>query len=74
VPFLKDIPVLGHLFGSTRRGRFSTELFLFITPRVIRTDDDVDRIRDGIERNTEYLENSLRSVKPLLPADTIKKP
>jgi general secretion pathway protein D len=41
VPILSSIPLLGGLFGRTTRGSNGTELFLFITPRVLRTDDDV---------------------------------
>lgn len=73
VPVLKDIPILGRLFGSTRRNRFNTELFLFITPRVVKTDEDVDVIREGIKQNSDLLKKPLRDVVPLLPADTTTK-
>ncbi|MEO7712599.1 MAG: secretin N-terminal domain-containing protein, partial [Gemmatimonadaceae bacterium] len=44
IPFLKDIPVIGGLFRtSSQRRRGQTELFIFITPRVLRTDDDMTR-------------------------------
>lgn len=42
VPLLSDLPVLGGLFGRVSRQNTSTELFLFLTPRVLRTDDEVD--------------------------------
>ncbi len=35
VPFLGDIPLLGHLFRKTSRSRVRSELLIFITPRVI---------------------------------------
>lgn len=35
VPFLKDIPVLGHLFKSTTKIRDRRELLIFITPRIV---------------------------------------
>ncbi len=41
VPFLSDLPLLGGLFGRRSRRTSDTELFLFITPRVLRTDADV---------------------------------
>jgi len=41
VPLLSDLPLLGGLFGRQRRQTSETELFLFITPRVLRTDEDV---------------------------------
>lgn len=41
VPLLSDIPVLGGLFGSQVRRSSETELFVFLTPKVIRTDEDL---------------------------------
>eukprot|EP01136_Pigoraptor_vietnamica_P032238 Opistho-1_new@93849 len=35
VPFLGEIPGLGKLFGSSRRSDNNTEMFFFITPRII---------------------------------------
>lgn len=42
IPILSSIPVLGGLFGSVRRGRQETEIYIFITPRIIKTDEDAD--------------------------------
>ena len=44
VPFLSDIPVIGGLFGHASWTTTDTELFLFITPRVIKTDDDATNV------------------------------
>ena len=44
VPILSGIPIIGGLFGGTRRQSSSTELFLFLTPRIIRTDADADSL------------------------------
>jgi general secretion pathway protein D len=44
VPILSAIPVLGGLFGSANRRSSATELFLFLTPRILRTDEDVDNL------------------------------
>ncbi len=38
VPFLRRIPLLGQLFGSTSRNDSRTELIVLITPRVVRSD------------------------------------
>jgi type II secretory pathway component GspD/PulD (secretin) len=57
VPFLSSIPVIGFLFGRVGRHRAETELFLFLTPRVLRGDDDVDAW------TRDYREQS-RKVKP----------
>lgn len=40
VPFLSNLPLLGWVFGRRSRRTTDTELFLFITPRIIRNDDD----------------------------------
>jgi general secretion pathway protein D len=44
VPLLSSIPWLGGLFGQTSRTTTETELFLFITPRIIKTDDDAQTV------------------------------
>jgi general secretion pathway protein D len=40
IPLLADIPLLGALFGSTRTRTTEIELFLFITPTIIASDED----------------------------------
>lgn len=35
VPFLGDIPLVGKLFGSTKLTNHNTEMFIFITPKII---------------------------------------
>jgi len=44
IPVLSSLPLVGGLFGGTRRRSIETELFLFLTPTIIRSDDDVDTI------------------------------
>ncbi len=36
VPYLGDIPVLGHLFKSAARKDDKDELMIFITPKIVR--------------------------------------
>ena len=59
IPFLKDLPLLGGLFGSTTRSEVRSELFLFLTPHIVVTDEDVDRVRDGVQRRTDLLRSAL---------------
>jgi len=40
IPLLKDIPGLGYAFKSRDVTKRRTELVIFLTPRIIRTDDD----------------------------------
>lgn len=42
VPVLSSIPLLGGLFGRRVQRTAETELFLFLTPRVLRTDEEVE--------------------------------
>jgi general secretion pathway protein D len=42
IPILSSIPWIGGLFGRTSHRVTDTELFLFLTPKVIYTDEDVE--------------------------------
>jgi len=42
IPILSGIPVIGGLFGSSSRRATATELYLFLTPRILRNDAEVD--------------------------------
>lgn len=44
VPLLGDIPFLGRLFKRTTDNEDKTSLLIFITPKVIRNSDDLDKI------------------------------
>ncbi len=50
IPILSSIPILGALFGHISRQTSETELFLFITPHVIRTDDDADQLTKPLQK------------------------
>lgn len=50
MPFLGDLPGIGKLFGTARSRDISTEMFIFITPRIIH--DPVDDLR--LIRQEEY--------------------
>jgi general secretion pathway protein D len=50
IPFLGDLPGIGKLFGTARARDMSTEMFIFITPRIIR--DPVEDLR--FIRQEEY--------------------
>lgn len=43
IPLLGDIPILGRLFNSDRRGNGRTETIVFITPYVLDTPEEVNR-------------------------------
>lgn len=66
IPFLKDIPFLGFLFGTTRETVSNSELFLFLTPYVVANDEDERRLREELEKNAELLKG-LIPIRSLLP-------
>jgi type II secretory pathway component GspD/PulD (secretin) len=56
IPYLSSIPILGTLlFGRTVQDDEATELFLFLTPHIISSDDDIDRLRDAVKNHSELL-------------------
>jgi general secretion pathway protein D len=48
IPILSSIPFVGGFFGSHMRTAAETELFVFLTPRVIRTDEDAKRLSEPL--------------------------
>jgi general secretion pathway protein D len=44
IPFLSSIPLIGGFFGNATRTAVETELFIFLTPRVLKTDDDATKM------------------------------
>ncbi|MDA9988001.1 type II secretion system secretin GspD [Luminiphilus sp.] len=58
VPLLMDIPVLGSLFSNTSNTLVRTELLVFITPKVVETDDELRALsaemRDRMQGITDF--------------------
>jgi general secretion pathway protein D len=53
VPFLSAIPFFGGFFGHADRSTMETELFVFLTPRVIRSDEDAMRLSQPMRERAE---------------------
>ncbi|MGQ0815849.1 MAG: hypothetical protein ACT4O1_15570, partial [Gemmatimonadota bacterium] len=70
IPGLKEIPLIGALFGTTRISDRNSELFLFLTPHVVETDEDADRLRN----ETEHRDGLMRELSPIKPLLTPVKP
>jgi general secretion pathway protein D len=68
VPVLSAIPLLGGLFGRQSRRTAETELFLFLTPRVLRTDEEVE----GATR--DYRERAPQGVREVMPPRPEQRP
>lgn len=72
IPILMEIPLVGGLFGTTHKNNSSSELFLFLTPHIITTDDDAEDVRRGVESHTPLLQTTLPERRPLVQsADSV---
>jgi len=49
IPILSSIPWIGGLFGSTKNSDSQNELYLFLTPHIVTSDDDAMQLRQTIE-------------------------
>lgn len=74
IPVLKDIPLLGGLFGSTRSSDTSTELILFLTPHVLRDDEALDAATDRARAATPGVDRVLPDTIPLFGPDPSDDP
>ncbi|MEO6445672.1 MAG: secretin N-terminal domain-containing protein [Gemmatimonadaceae bacterium] len=69
VPLLKDIPLLGFLFRRRSVSRSRTEVAIFVTPYIVRSDEDADAIRDDVQRRMNRqlpgaLPDTIRTLPP----------
>ncbi|MGH9886922.1 MAG: type II secretion system protein GspD, partial [bacterium] len=56
IPYLSKIPLIGPLlFGRTTKNETMSELFLFLTPHIISSDEDVDRYREAVKEGSGLL-------------------
>jgi general secretion pathway protein D len=66
VPFLGDIPLLGNLFKKTKTTSLKTELLIFLTPHIIKSKEDLQKI-------TEPSKNKMDLITEALDAGQLKK-
>jgi len=64
VPFLKDLPLIGFLFKSSSNNHQRSELAIFVTPYIVRTDAEADAIRERVRSRMDSIGT---------PADTIRR-
>lgn len=67
VPILKDIPVFGGLFGSTKKVRDKTELLITITPYIVTNRSEGERITGSFQESLQKLRGMLLN-NPTTPA------
>jgi general secretion pathway protein D len=58
VPYLKDVPVLGHAFKSNSTARQQKNLLIFLTPRIIKDQFDA---RDATIESRDQMEDVIAS-------------
>lgn len=56
IPWLHDLPVVGHLFGTTANVNNRTELLVMLTPRVLRNEADLRQISDEFKLRMRALD------------------
>ena len=73
VPLLKDVPLLGYLFKRQTTSKTRTELAIFITPYIVRTDAEADALFERARKRTRDPEGGdARALRQ--PAPPVKKP
>ncbi|MGH7519532.1 MAG: type II secretion system protein GspD [Gemmatimonadales bacterium] len=60
IPILMELPLVGGLFGTTRNVTSNSELFLFLTPRIVATDEDTERVSDALKQQAPLLQQALQ--------------
>lgn len=65
VPYLKDVPVLGNLFKTQKRGNSKTELVLMIVPYIIETDGQAEELTRSLSQRFEMLDLPLTAQPPV---------
>ncbi|MBI5637256.1 MAG: type II secretion system secretin GspD [Nitrospinae bacterium] len=63
VPLLGDIPLLGWLFKSKSKQRTKTNLMIFLTPHIIKTVAEMERITTTRQKRMESTESPLLEEK-----------
>jgi general secretion pathway protein D len=64
IPCLGDIPLLGKLFGRTTDNSRKTNLVIFLTPHIVRTAEDLRRIKEQIGDQFQKFENEQSTPGP----------
>jgi len=71
IPFFSRLPLIGWLFGNTTRSSRTTELFLFLTPHIVSSDEDIDRLRESIRSSSDLLKGVRIEGRINMGGDTI---
>ncbi len=79
VPWLGDIPLLGHLFKSTKKEKSKTNLMLVLTPYAVRDENDLRKIHERKMKEREefgkmYFGDRISKFDPYVDYDKKKGP
>jgi general secretion pathway protein D len=74
VPLLKDIPLLGYLFKRQTTSKNRTELAIFITPYIVRSDAEADALFERARQRTRDPEPGDARTLRRPTAAPVKKP
>ena len=73
IPILSRIPWIGGiLFGNTQKTVTADELYLFLTPHVVSSDEDIDRLREATKSQSPMLEETNVNARIVPAGDTIQ--
>ncbi len=73
IPILSKIPWIGGiLFGNTQKTVTADELYLFLTPHVVSSDEDIDKLREATKNQSDLLEHSDIKARIVPRGDTIQ--
>lgn len=67
VPVLKDIPIVGGLFGTTSKTKTKTELLISITPYIINNREEADRLAGSFQESLHKLRGMLQDKDTTVP-------
>lgn len=72
IPLLKDIPILGQLFSSTRFQKSETELLVVVTPVIV--DPNRPRAIDLMQFAPDTVPPALDALRKRIPPPAVKRP
>ena len=64
IPYLRDIPILGYLFGGMSDDFAKTELIFLVTPKVINTRAEADAITKDFSARVDLIKELIRKKEP----------
>ena len=73
IPLLKDLPVLGYLFGWRSYTNDKTELLMTITPHVIRSKEQADALTQEFSKKVKFLRKELEQRGVLQEEEILKQ-